>query len=115
MSYTLPGILIACIAAAGALPTPARAGEAPAADLFAAWLRQHHPTRADVVLERIASTHGGAANAAPGRRNAGEGPWAQQIAQLFRLHARRHGLDRPHPQLRCDAFRPPGGRQQTIW
>ncbi len=85
------------------------------ADLFASWLREHHPGRADVVLGRVASLHGGASNAAPGKRNAGEGPWAQQIAQLFAVHARRHGLDRPWPVLRTDAFRPPGGKQLTIW
>ena len=85
------------------------------ADLFASWLRQYHPGRAEVVLGRVTSLHGGATNAAPGQRNAGEGPWAQQIAQLFRLHARRNGLDRPCPTLRIDAFRPPGGKQLTIW
>jgi len=84
-------------------------------DLFASWARHHLPTRAEVVLERIASLHGGRLDAPPGERNAGGGTWAQQIGQLFRLHARRAGLDRPWPRLSTTVFRPPGGRQETIW
>lgn len=84
-------------------------------DIFANWIRHHFPTRAEVVLERIASLHGGQVDAAPGRRNPGSGAWAEQIAQLFRLGVRRNQLDAPWPELSMTAFRPPGGKQQTIW
>lgn len=110
--------LLAAAAAAGAQYAGYQVLRLPlgVADLFAAWVRHHHPGRAEVVLGRVASLHGGTAcDSAPGRRNPGEGPWAQQIGQLFRLSARRNGLDRPGPTLRTDAFRPPAGKQQTIW
>ena len=110
--------LLAAAAAAGAQYAGYQVLRLPlgVADLFASWVRHHHPGRAEVVLERVASLHGGTScDSAPGRRNPGEGPWAQQIGQLFRLSARRNGLDRPGPALRTDAFRPPAGKQQTIW
>jgi hypothetical protein len=39
----------------------------------------------------------------------------EKIAQLFRLGVRRNGLVSGWPELSTAAFRPPGGRQQTIW
>ncbi len=109
--------LLAAAAAAGARHAGYQVLRLPLGvhDLFAGWLERHQPTRAQVVLDRLASLHGGASDAAPGRRNPGQGPWAEQIAQLFRLGVRRHGIAAGWPELSTAAFRPPGGRQQTIW
>jgi len=37
----------------------------------------------------------------------GQGPIAEQIRQLFRTFARRHGLDQPLPASDTGQFRPP--------
>ena len=42
-----------------------------------------------------------------GRRQRGQGEYAQQIAQLFDVNARKLGLDRPMPELSGAAFRAP--------
>ena len=41
------------------------------------------------------------------RINAGEGLWAEQIAQTFAVFQRRYGLDRPSEPLSTDHFRRP--------
>jgi hypothetical protein len=41
------------------------------------------------------------------RRQRSEGAYAQQLAQLFDVNARKLGLDRPMPAPSSAAFRPP--------
>lgn len=80
----------------------------PLDTLFAAWLDAHYPEKRDHVLHRIQDTRAGHMNDTTyGRRQRGQGEYATQIEQLFRLTARRHGLDRPLPPLNTDAFRRP--------
>jgi DNA repair photolyase len=84
-------------------------------DLFDDWLLSHRPLRRDKVLHRIESLRGGRLNDPRfGTRLEGEGRFAEQIEDLFRLMARRHGLDRPHPPLSTAAFRRPGGNQLEL-
>jgi hypothetical protein len=40
---------------------------------------------------------------------------AGQIGGLFRLFARRHGLDGPLPPYDCGNFRPPRPRSGQLW
>ena len=84
-------------------------------DLFDDWLLSHRPLRRDKVLHRIESLRGGRLNDPRfGTRLEGEGRFAEQIEDLFRLMAHRHGLDRPHPPLSTAAFRRPGGNQLEL-
>ena len=85
--------------------------------IFARWLEEHFPEKRSRVLNRIRDTRGGRINDSTwGRRQRGQGAYAEQIGQLFRAAARKHGLDRPLPALRSDAFRRPPrpGEQLTL-
>jgi DNA repair photolyase len=76
--------------------------------LFADWLEQHFPEKKSRVLNRIRDTRDGRLNDTTWSvRQRGQGAYAEQIAALFRAAARKHGLDRPLPALRADAFRRP--------
>ncbi|HBS49420.1 MAG TPA: radical SAM protein [Rhodobacteraceae bacterium] len=77
-------------------------------ELWQEWLAEHYPGRAGRVMARLREMHGGKEyDASWGRRMRGEGHYAALVAQRFRLAARRLGLDRPQPPLRCDLFAPP--------
>lgn len=79
-------------------------------DLFEEWLTVNRPDRKARVLSLMRSMRGGKLNeAAFGKRMKGEGPYAELIAQRFRLAVARNGLDRREEEswLRTDVFRPP--------
>jgi DNA repair photolyase len=76
--------------------------------LFERWLDEHFPEKKSRILNRIRDTRGGRiTDSRFGVRQRGEGEYADQIAPLFRAAARKHGFDRPLPELRRDAFRRP--------
>jgi hypothetical protein len=50
-----------------------------------------------------------------GDRMKGSGPMADQIASLFRLVARRHGLDQGLPPQDCTLFRRPMPETGQLW
>lgn len=76
--------------------------------LFREWLAAHYPDRAGRVMSKVRDMHGGRDYASDwGRRMRGSGPYAELIAQRFRLATRRLGLDQPQPELRCDLFAVP--------
>ena len=78
-------------------------------ELFADWLERHVPERRDKVLGRIRALRGGRLNDPRfGSRLRGEGPFAEQIAQLFDMGRRRAGIPAPWPELSTRAFRRPG-------
>ncbi|MCC6846876.1 MAG: PA0069 family radical SAM protein [Deltaproteobacteria bacterium] len=80
----------------------------PLDELFTAWLAEHYPDRRARVLNRIRETRDGRlSDARFGRRMRGAGVYAEQIATLFALASRTHGLDRPLPPLSTTAFRRP--------
>ena len=75
--------------------------------IFEGWLRQHEPGRADKVLNRMRELRGGKLyDARYGLRGRGQGPWAEHLRSVFRLHRDRLSLDRS-PLLSANAFRPP--------
>ena len=77
-------------------------------DLFVEWLEEHRPDAAERVMGRVREIHGGRDyDAAFGRRLSGQGVWADLLRRRFRGAARRFGLDRELPALRCDLFRKP--------
>jgi len=85
--------------------------------LFEQWLADHYPERRERVLARIRDTRGGNMNDSRfGIRQRGRGEYAEQIAALFAVAARKHGLDGRLPPLETAAFRRPArtGDQLTL-
>lgn len=82
-------------------------------DLFSNWLETHYPEGKERILGRVRELRGGKLNeSAFGARMRGEGPMAADIGNLFRVSARRFGLDRPLDSLSVAAFRRPGEQKQ---
>jgi DNA repair photolyase len=80
----------------------------PLDEIFTTWLAEHYPDRQARVLHRIRETRDGRISDSQfGRRMRGTGVYAEQIATLFAVAARKHGLDRPLPPLSVAAFRRP--------
>jgi DNA repair photolyase len=74
-------------------------------DLVERWLEEHRPERKDKVLGRVRETRGGKLNDPRfGSRMKGEGVYAEQLRQVFQLHARRLGLDGGGPDLSTAGF-----------
>ena len=82
-------------------------------ELFQLWLEQHFPDRKEKVLARIREVRSGRLNDPRfGTRLRGEGAFARQVRDLFRISARKLGLDREAPALSIEAFRVPGSVEQ---
>jgi DNA repair photolyase len=78
------------------------------APVFWEWLERTFPARLPRIEARIRSTRGGRLNdPAFGSRMRGTGEMAKQIADVFRLFARKYGLDRELPPYDLTRFRPP--------
>jgi DNA repair photolyase len=81
--------------------------------MFEAWLAEHHPQRAARVLALVRETRGGQFyDSRFGIRQTGTGPYAELLAQRFKMALRRFGLDgrrniRMGGSLDCSQFRPP--------
>jgi DNA repair photolyase len=90
----------------------------PLDTLFERWLADHYPERRERVLARIRDTREGKMNDSRfGIRQRGHGEYAEQIAALFAVAARKHGLDRRLSPLETAAFRRPArtGDQLGLW
>ncbi len=86
------------------------------APLFEAWLREHHPDRAERVLNHVRDMHGGRLNDPRfGHRMRGQGPYAAMISSRFAAACRRLGLNATAaPALDTAQFiRAPGAPQQA--
>lgn len=82
-------------------------------DLFEQWLNRHMPERRARVQRLMRQTRGGKLyDATWGTRMTGQGPYAEQIRQLFRVYADRYGLNRRLPPLNIGAFRRPAHSTQ---
>jgi DNA repair photolyase len=78
-------------------------------DLFREWLAAEFPDRAQRVLHLMQAMHGGRDYVAEfGVRQRGQGHYALQIAQRFRMALKRNGLNENRQILRTDLFEPPG-------
>jgi DNA repair photolyase len=76
--------------------------------VFLDWLDRVRPGLRNRVEGRVRDVRSGKLNdAAFGRRMSGTGELAGQIGQVFRVFARRHGLDGGLPPYDCSRFRPP--------
>lgn len=86
-------------------------------DLFREWLQTEFPDRAARVISLMQSMRGGRDYDAQWfQRQKGQGPYADQIAQRFRLASRRLGLNEERFATRTDLFKPPTlpGQQMTL-
>jgi len=73
--------------------------------LFREWLETNEPGRAKRVINLMQSMHGGQDYRAEfGLRQKGSGPYAEQIAQRFRMARRRLGLGEERLQLDTGQF-----------
>ncbi|MFV8225260.1 PA0069 family radical SAM protein [Christiangramia aquimixticola] len=71
-------------------------------EIFSDWLRKSLPDRADKVLNQIANIHGGSLNDSRfGTRMKGEGEFAEQVKQQFRIARKLYLGDREKPKLNC--------------
>ncbi len=76
------------------------------APLFEDWLGRHFPDRKNKVLNRIRSIRGGKLNNAQfGSRMTGEGIFADQIHQMFKVACRKAGIADNHLELSTAHFR----------
>ena len=82
--------------------------------LFQEWLQEEFPDRASRVMKLMRSTRGGKDYVSDwGERQTGTGPYAELIAQRFRIAVARLGMNRERRSLRTDLFTPPlGGATQ---
>lgn len=88
-------------------------------ELFAEWLENHYPLRAERVLSHVRGARGGRLNDAGfGSRMRGTGAVAELIARRFRVACERAGYA-PLPALDCGAFRARpddgGGPQMSLF
>ena len=76
--------------------------------IFEDWLQTNYPEKAERVLALIRSTRGGRLNNSQfGRRMKGQGEYAAQIQQAFRVFRAKSGLDKPLPPFDLTKFTPP--------
>jgi DNA repair photolyase len=86
------------------------------APLFEQWLARHLPEKKDKVLNRIRALREGKLNDPRfGSRMRGEGIFADQIEALFDVACRKAGIAGKSPNLSTAAFRPPAGKQLSLF
>jgi DNA repair photolyase len=115
--HELPAILAAA-AAAGATSAGYIVVRLPHAvkEIFQQWLADHAPGKSARVIDRIRQIRGGELNVSEwGKRQKGEGPFADQLRDLFTATARRAGLNQDRHPLSTAAFRRPGGEQLNLF
>ncbi len=84
--------------------------------LFENWLEQHYPEKKGKVLNRIRAIRGGKLNDSDFHsRMKGEGIFAEQMADLFRLACNKAGIHERSPHLSAEHFRRPCGTQLTLF
>lgn len=85
-------------------------------DLFQGWLEQHFPERKEKVLNRIRGMRDGKLNRSEfGKRMGGDGNFAEQIGQLFRVTVKKLELNRDRKPMSMEHFRPAAGSQLDLF
>ena len=84
-------------------------------EIFTQWLDDHAPTRKARILDRMRGLSGGKLYASGwGRRQTGEGVFADQLRRMFEVATRRAGLLSDRFTLSTEHFRRPGGEQLSL-
>ncbi len=85
-------------------------------DLFTEWLEEAYPNKREKVLNRLRSLRGGDLyNSDYKTRMVGQGVFAKQIADLFKLAKKKAGIHNTGPRLDTNQFIPPKGRQFSLF
>lgn len=86
------------------------------APVFLEWLERTRPGQRKRIEDRIRDVRGGKLNDPEfGRRMSGSGVMAEQIRKMFKVFARRQGLDGGLPPYDCSRFRPPRDSSGQGW
>jgi DNA repair photolyase len=114
--YEIPSVLAAAQAAgAGWAGTETLRLPLTVAPIFEQWLQQNVPEKKDKVLNRIRAIRGGKLNDSRFvSRMRGQGIFADQISQMFRVARRKVGMLEDGPELSTAAFRRSGGDQLAL-
>src|SRR5277367_3278454 len=84
-------------------------------DVFTEWLKANFPEKLDRILGTIREVRGGKLNVSDFRtRMRGEGPYAEQINQMFHVFRARLGFGARIKELRTEHFRRPGEQQLSL-
>ena len=86
------------------------------APLFEKWLETNFPDRKEKVLNRLRAMRGGKLyDAQWGKRFGGEGIFAEQISQMFKVARRKAAISSDGAELSTAAFRRPGDSQLSLF
>jgi DNA repair photolyase len=84
-------------------------------DVFAEWLKENFPEKLERILGTVREVRGGKLNVSEfGTRMRGEGPYAEQIGQMFHVFRERLGFGARSHELTTEHFRRPGGMQMML-
>ncbi len=84
--------------------------------LFEEWLDRCYPLKKEKVLSHVREMRGGKLNDKEfGSRMRGEGPYAETLWALMRMHAKRLNLYKRGPELSTAAFRRAGDSQLDLF
>jgi DNA repair photolyase len=83
-------------------------------DVFQDWLKENFPERLERILGTVRSVRNGKLNVSDfGSRMRGEGPYAEQVQQMFHVFRERLGFGKMR-ELRTEHFQRPGATQLTL-
>jgi DNA repair photolyase len=84
-------------------------------DVFQEWLKLHFPEKLERILGTVRDVRGGKLNSSEfGSRMRGEGPYADQIHQMFHVFRERLGFGAHMRPLETVHFRRPGEQQLSL-
>ena len=84
-------------------------------DIFQEWLKQNFPEKLDRIIGTVRSVRGGKLNVSDfATRMRGEGPYAEQVKQMFHVFRERLGFNARGRELRTEHFRRPDDLQMTL-
>jgi DNA repair photolyase len=85
-------------------------------ELFENWLHQYYPNKKEKILNRLRAIRGGKLNDPNFHsRMKGEGIFAEQMAELFRLACKKAGIVDRRPPLSTEHFRRPSISQLDLF
>jgi len=85
-------------------------------DLFEEWLSTHLPEKHHKFVSKIRAVRGGKLNDSDfATRMTGAGPFAAQVAALFKIACKKAGLENRGPHLSSTLFRRPTHGQLELF
>lgn len=85
-------------------------------DLFLDWLEEYFPDRKQKVINRLTELFGGKLYKAEFNiRGRGEGPYADQVRNMFKISCRKYGLNKEPRTLSTANFRNPDKKQLGLF